>query len=77
ASIITLFPIALQPHLKPLFDERFGEDGDPEQDLDPTTQQNNLLLWLWREARGEQRTLEDLAMRVLSVNVAAIHTTSM
>ncbi|ESK94791.1 cytochrome p450 [Moniliophthora roreri MCA 2997] len=95
ASIINLFPIALQSvigwlitprpsslrravrHLKPLFDERFGEDGDPEQDLDPTTQQNNLMLWLWREAQGEQRTLEDLAMRVLSVNVAAIHTTSM
>ncbi|KAF9255979.1 cytochrome P450 [Marasmius fiardii PR-910] len=39
---------------------------------------NNLLLWLWRQAQeGEQRTLNDLAMRVLSVNVAAIHTTSM
>ncbi|KAK7021886.1 hypothetical protein VNI00_017175 [Paramarasmius palmivorus] len=95
ASIINLFPIALQPivgwmitprpsslrrairHLKPLFDEQFGEDGNEGQNVDPSKQQNNLLLWLWKEAKGEQRTLEDLAMRVLSVNVAAIHTTSM
>ncbi|KAL0579192.1 hypothetical protein V5O48_002814 [Marasmius crinis-equi] len=78
--LITPRPASLRravKHLQPLFEKQFGA-GEGADDIDPASQSNNLLLWLWRQAQeGEQRTLTDLAMRVLSVNVAAIHTTSM
>ncbi|KAG7095855.1 hypothetical protein E1B28_006548 [Marasmius oreades] len=78
--LITPRPASLRravKHLQPLFEKHFGLEGTTD-DIDPASQSNNLLLWLWRQAQeGEQRTLNDLAMRVLSVNVAAIHTTSM
>ncbi|KAK1235780.1 hypothetical protein PQX77_000986 [Marasmius sp. AFHP31] len=79
-KLITPRPASLRravKHLQPLFEKQFEVDGGTD-DVDPGSQSNNLLLWLWRQAQeGEQRTLTDLAMRVLSVNVAAIHTTSM
>lgn len=37
---------------------------------------NNLISWLLDEAQGAQRTVEDVALRLLAVNFAAIHTTS-
>lgn len=39
--------------------------------------QNDMLSWLMDEARGEQRTVEALAQRMLSINFVAIHTSSM
>ncbi|KDR68413.1 hypothetical protein GALMADRAFT_78764 [Galerina marginata CBS 339.88] len=38
---------------------------------------NNLISWLLEEAQGQQRTIQDLAIRLLTVNFASIHTTSM
>jgi hypothetical protein len=38
--------------------------------------QNDLLSWLLDEAKGPQRTVRQLAMRVLIINFGAIHTTS-
>ncbi len=40
-------------------------------------QQNDLITWLLKEARGPQRTMQQISLRVLTVNFAAIHTTSM
>ena len=36
-----------------------------------------MLMWLMSEAKGEQRSLKSLARRLLGVNFAAIHTTSL
>jgi hypothetical protein len=42
-----------------------------------TLAQNDLISWLLEYAQGHQRTVRDLTIRVLQVNFAAIHTTSM
>jgi hypothetical protein len=39
--------------------------------------QNDMLMWLMSEAKGAERSLEGLARRLLVVNFAAIHTTSL
>jgi hypothetical protein len=41
-----------------------------------TVSQNDLLMWLMSEAKGVERSLEGLARRLLTVNFAAVHTTS-
>jgi hypothetical protein len=38
---------------------------------------NDLISWLLEIAVGEQRTTEDLTLRILAINMAAIHTSSM
>jgi hypothetical protein len=38
--------------------------------------QNDMLMWLMSEAKGVERSLGGLARRLLTVNFAAIHTTS-
>jgi hypothetical protein len=39
--------------------------------------QNDMLAWLMDQARGDEKCLRNLTLRVLVVNFAAIHTTSM
>ena len=39
--------------------------------------QNDMLMWLMSEAKGIERSLEGLARRMLVINFAAIHTTSL
>jgi hypothetical protein len=39
--------------------------------------QNDMLMWLMDEAKGIERSLEGLARRMLVVNFAAVHTTSL
>jgi hypothetical protein len=39
--------------------------------------QNDMLMWLMEEAKGIERSLEGLARRMLVVNFAAVHTTSL
>jgi hypothetical protein len=39
--------------------------------------QNDMLMWLMSEAKGVERSLEGVARRLLVVNFAAIHTTSL
>jgi hypothetical protein len=39
--------------------------------------QNDMLAWLMDEARGEEKSLRNLTLRVLIVNFSAIHTTTM
>ena len=36
-----------------------------------------MLMWLMSEAKGVERSLEGLARRMLVVNFAAVHTTSL
>jgi hypothetical protein len=39
--------------------------------------QNDMLMWLMEEAKGVERSLEGLARRLLTVNFAGIHSTSL
>jgi hypothetical protein len=39
--------------------------------------QNDMLMWLMEEAKGVEKSLEGLARRLLVVNFAAIHSTSL
>ena len=39
--------------------------------------QNDMLMWLMYEAKGVEKSPEGLARRLLMVNLAAIHTTSL
>jgi hypothetical protein len=38
--------------------------------------QNDMLMWLMSEAKGEERSLKSLARRLLIVNFSAIHSTA-
>lgn len=61
-------------HLRPLIEERrkmVEELGD-----DWTDKPNDFLMWLMEAAQGEERTVPNLARRILSTNFAAIHTSS-
>jgi hypothetical protein len=42
-----------------------------------TDLQNDMLMWLMSEAKGVERSLEGVARRLLVVNFAGIHTTSL
>ena len=39
--------------------------------------QNDMLMWLMDEAEGEEKDTRNLVCRILTVNFAAIHTSSM
>jgi len=39
--------------------------------------QDDVLMWLMREAKGVERSLEGLARRLLLLNFASIHSTSL
>jgi hypothetical protein len=39
--------------------------------------QNDMLMWLMSEAKGVERSPEGLARRLLAINLAAIHSSSL
>ncbi|KAH9067784.1 cytochrome P450 [Lactarius vividus] len=60
--------------IRPLVEERFARMEEFGEDWDDKP--NDMLMWFMSEARGVERSLEGLARRMLAVNFAAIHTTS-
>ncbi|KAK7460913.1 hypothetical protein VKT23_008841 [Stygiomarasmius scandens] len=63
-------------HLGPMIEDRLQKEE--EYDRNWPERPNDLISWLLDEnPQGELRTVRDLTMRVLSINMAAIHTTSM
>ena len=78
--------------IRPLVEERFarmeefGEDWDDKpvrrsaslnvNVIINVAEQNDMLMWLMSEAKGVERSLEDVARRLLIVNFASIQTTS-
>ncbi|KAJ7430919.1 cytochrome P450 [Mycena latifolia] len=59
----------------PLIEARL--ENEREHGRDGPDKPNDLISWLLQLAEGEERTVPALALRVLAVNMAAIHTTSM
>jgi len=92
ATIIKLFPEALRPlvarfctnvparinrgvsHLEPIIRERFQKIEEYGKEW--ADKPNDTLQWLIDAARGKERTVRALVLRILAVNFAAIHTTS-
>ncbi|KAH9176040.1 cytochrome P450 [Lactarius sanguifluus] len=92
ATIIGVFPKPLKPivarllsnlpsqiqqemeYIRPVVEERFARMEEFGEDWD--NKPNDMLMWLMSEAKGAERSLEDLALRMLMTNFAAIHTTS-
>ncbi|KZT20329.1 cytochrome P450 [Neolentinus lepideus HHB14362 ss-1] len=92
AVIINLFPDFLRPlagrlftnldksiqrginHLKPIIEERRKQRQ--EYGLDYEGKPNDMLSWFMDEADANESTIENLTRRILTVNFAAIHTSS-
>ncbi|ESK87975.1 cytochrome p450 [Moniliophthora roreri MCA 2997] len=63
-------------HLEPIIEERWKMVEEHGHDW--PDKPNDFLTWLMEEASSpERRTVHDLVMRVLTINFAAIHTTTM
>ncbi|KAJ7480630.1 cytochrome P450, partial [Mycena latifolia] len=62
-------------HLGPLLEERLAK----EKELGPDWpgKPNDLISWFLEIAEGDERTVPALTLRILAINMAAIHTTSM
>ncbi|KAI0050551.1 cytochrome P450 [Auriscalpium vulgare] len=79
AKFVTNIPSQLRRqirHLEPVIEERrklFQEHGGVCQEDRP----NDMLTWFMNEAKGIEQTTQQLALRLLTVNFAAIHTSSL
>ncbi|KAJ6578740.1 cytochrome P450 [Mycena vulgaris] len=92
-QILGLFPEFLKPIVAPLIVTRkkrmrqmlkfvgpmIEERLAKEEELGPDWpgKPNDLISWLLEIAKGDQRTPTDIASRILAINMAAIHTSSM
>ncbi|KAG5725858.1 Ent-kaurene oxidase, partial [Termitomyces sp. T112] len=61
-------------HLRPIIEERLEKDAEYGKDW--PGRPNDIISWLLERAQGEQRTVRDITMRILTMNFAAIHSTS-
>jgi cytochrome P450 len=61
--------------IRPMVEERFAKMEEYGEDWDDKP--NDMLMWLMSEAKGVERSVEGVARRLLSVNFASIHTTSL
>ncbi|KAG6863046.1 hypothetical protein C0993_000423 [Termitomyces sp. T159_Od127] len=62
-------------HLRPIIEDRLEKDAQYGKKW--SGRPNDALSWLLNLAEGKQRAVRDLTLRILSLNFAAIHTTSM
>lgn len=62
-------------HLKPILEERLAKEAEFGKDW--PGKPNDLISWLIDDAPKDQKTIRHLAIRVMLINIAAIHTTSM
>ncbi|KAJ7132658.1 cytochrome P450 [Mycena filopes] len=93
AGRITLFPGFMRPFVGPLISNKNKSNATALKFLGPMIEErlakerelgpdwegkpNDLISWLLETAEGEERTAPFLILRVLSTNMAAIHTSSM
>ncbi|TFK56600.1 cytochrome P450 [Heliocybe sulcata] len=92
AFIINMFPTFLRPlvgrvltrvpgtigrgveYLGPIIEDRLQKMQENGKDW--AEKPKDLITWLIEDAQGEERTVRNWALRILTVNFAAIHTTS-
>ncbi|KAF8467582.1 cytochrome P450 [Russula ochroleuca] len=58
-----------------MFKERFAKMEEYGEDWDDKP--NDMLMWLMSEAKGVERSVDGVARRLLFINFASIHTTSL
>ncbi|KAI0002413.1 cytochrome P450 [Russula compacta] len=79
ARTISNLPAQIQQEmefLRPMFKEHLAKmEGCSQGDWDDLP--NDMLMWLMSEAKGTEKSLEGVARRMLAVNFASIHTTSL
>ncbi|KAL9715653.1 hypothetical protein Ac2012v2_000096 [Leucoagaricus gongylophorus] len=63
----------IEEYLRPIITKRLERDIDSD-DFDPDS--NNMITWLWRTANEGQRTIYDIAIRLVWLDIASIITTS-
>jgi cytochrome P450 len=61
--------------IRPIVEERFAKMDEYGEDWDDKP--NDMLMWLMSEAKGVERSVEGVARRLLLVNFAAIHSTTL
>ncbi|TDL22834.1 cytochrome P450 [Rickenella mellea] len=62
-------------HLRPVIEDRLRRYE--EYGVNYPDKPNDLLSWIMDQAEGEERKVENLVLRLMAVNMAAIHTSSM
>ncbi|KAJ3478574.1 hypothetical protein NLI96_g9659 [Meripilus lineatus] len=62
-------------HLGPIIKERFEKMAEYGDDWEGKP--NDMLMWIMEVAEGEEREIPALVQRILAINFAAIHTSSM
>ncbi|CAL1702998.1 unnamed protein product [Somion occarium] len=78
ARIFTNVPSSIDrgmKHLEPIIRQRY--QAMEEYGSDYPDKPNDMLSWFMDEAKGEEREVRALVLRILTVNFAAIHTSSM
>jgi cytochrome P450 len=78
SRILSNLPFQIQQeteYIRPMVEERFAKMEEYGDDWDDKPE--DMLMWLMSEAKGVERSLEGVARRLLLVNFAAIHTTSL
>ncbi|KZT30762.1 cytochrome P450 [Neolentinus lepideus HHB14362 ss-1] len=76
-SILTRVPKAIKKgveHLGPVIEDRI--EKMQENGKDWAQKPKDMITWLIEEAQGEERSVRNWALRILTVNFAAIHTSS-
>ncbi|THH19419.1 hypothetical protein EW146_g1766 [Bondarzewia mesenterica] len=61
-------------HIAPLIEERRAKERELGKNW--CNKPNDLLMWCMDEARGNEQEIQNIALRILLINFAAIHTTS-
>ncbi|KAF8994947.1 cytochrome P450, partial [Cyathus striatus] len=92
SMMIHMFPLSLRPfvsrfinvesklqraikHLTPLIEDRIAKIDSLGPDY--PDKPNDVISWCLEHATGDQRTVRELAIRVMVINTGAIHTTTM
>ncbi|KAH9975535.1 cytochrome P450 [Lactifluus volemus] len=78
SRILSDFPSQIRQeteYIRPMVEERFAKMKEFGEDWDDKP--NDMLMWLMNEAKGVERSLDGLARRLLLINFASIHTTSL
>jgi len=60
-------------HLEPLIHEQAARHGSEDLPDEP----NNVISWLFQVSKGQRSSIRTITQRILFINFAAIHTTSM
>ncbi|KAF9445833.1 cytochrome P450 [Macrolepiota fuliginosa MF-IS2] len=62
----------VEAYIRPILAERLEKSAENDNNDDS----NDMIAWLWNAAPAERRNVHDISLRLIFLNVTAIHTTS-